>query len=274
MSASESKGEKSKHQKHRRIKGTKTRARDKKILCKCSVCKGQVMVTKRLWKAHQNKDYKAMKRQVNNPRGGAYISPKRPRLNSVEDPVFLYDMWNSGELEEQVGQDAPPLAASYGRECTRQVDEKLVFANGYLRRGTILDLLVEQASAHNIPREAMEGIVDIINLIALDGGADEPILPSYAAFDKALIRAGKEVVEKYLICSKQCDGGCMPYRKGYIPNFCTACGETMDLTEDEVSQSLLRHFNVAKYLEIILCHPGVCMHICAGLAFLFCCQHI
>ena len=233
-------------------------------LCHCFECNGKVTLKPRFWLSHQKRESRSK------------ISKKQRRRTSSESIPFsnkrarsataaVEDSNDNVELDENdyelgdLGTQAPvPVPIASAERKTRKVDEKLVFANGRLRRGTILDLLVEHASVHNISREAMQGIVDIINLLALDGGADAPILPSYAAFDKALVRAGKGVVEKYLICAHECDSGCMPYNtKDALPNFCSACGKKMELEKGEVDEFLLRHFNVAKYLDIILSHPGV-----------------
>eukprot|EP00808_Paulinella_micropora_P030197 g75400.t1 len=57
----------------------------------------------------------------------------------------------------------------------------------------------------------------------------------------------------------------MPYTKAALPNFCTACGQAMDLQKDEVKEFLLRHFNVAKYyLDIILSHPDLAPYVSSG----------
>eukprot|EP00808_Paulinella_micropora_P030198 g75401.t1 len=189
-----------KHQIPRKRHGVKQVKYEKK-LCKYSECKGQVMVKTRVWKSHQTKDAVGAKQKKSRGHvgGRGQMPSEQTRPNPFQDSYQFYD---SGELEEDVkvvGDDARaplPQEPKPSRQSKRTVDEKLVYVNGRLRRGTILDLLVEQASAHNIPREAMEGIVYIINILALDGGADEPILPSYAAFDKAFVRAGQEVVEK------------------------------------------------------------------------------
>eukprot|EP00808_Paulinella_micropora_P026606 g57744.t1 len=122
----------------------------------------------------------------------------------------------------------------------------------------ILDLLVEQASAHlahNIPRarEAMECIVDIINILAIaldfDCGADELTLPSYAAFDKPLVRAVHESRAPKLLHSLLLGKG---------------SAKLLIISQVVPVRLLLRHFNVAKYLDIILIYPDIYPYVSSG----------
>ena len=135
--------------------------------------------------------------------------------------------------------------------------EDTIFQEGRLRRDAVMDLLMEQACAHNLSRKCMDGFIDIINLIVLDAGADAPILPKWAAFDKRVTRAGKEVTRYYFVCPWECDTGCIPIDKpGEVPNFCSGCGAAVELSKEEAKQFTLRHFDMGVMLREILKHPG------------------
>jgi len=132
----------------------------------------------------------------------------------------------------------------------------LLFRGGKLTRGSVLDMLTEAAAFHHASRHFMRTIVDIINLVALDGGAPEPILSSWDAHDKQMRRCTQLIAKKYFVCPYTCTTGCWPWT-GQPPSRCTDCCQAITLQPHEIKQYMLRHFDLEASLAAILSHPGL-----------------
>eukprot|EP00808_Paulinella_micropora_P014540 g75811.t1 len=132
------------------------------------------------------------------------------------DPAVFADRYDCVDEVEQSALDAGVSEAEVG------VEWQPIFAGGRLREATVVDLLMEHATAHNISREGMQGFVNSLNLLILDGGGTKRVLKKWATYDKAMTRAAKQATSKYIVCPRQCRTGCMPLEEGRV-RFCSGC---------------------------------------------------
>eukprot|EP00808_Paulinella_micropora_P000444 g65369.t1 len=143
--------------------------------------------------------------------------------------------------------------------CTPASLRKKVLPRGVFTKAALLDMLAEQANFHNVSDAMMEGILDIINLLVLDGGATEPVMASWDAFRKMMDRKTAHVSSLYLLCPHGCRGGALSISKaslGALPAICKRCREDIKLDKKSLPQYMLRHFNVVDQLKTILQLPA------------------
>eukprot|EP00808_Paulinella_micropora_P015972 g5066.t1 len=86
------------------------------------------------------------------------------------DPAVFANRYDCVDDMEQSALDAGVSEAEVG------VELQPIFVGGRLREATVVDLLMEHATAHNISREGMQGFVDVLNLLILDGGVTKRVL--------------------------------------------------------------------------------------------------
>jgi len=142
--------------------------------------------------------------------------------------------------------------------------KKRVWPRGMLTRAAVLDLLAEQANFHGVSDAMMEGVLDIVNMLVLDGGAKTPVLSSWDAFKKMVDRRTAHVTSTYLLCPHGCRGGAMRLNSlnvRALPRTCSSCRGDIELDQKSLPQYVLRHFSVEEQLRSILQHPG---NFCRG----------
>eukprot|EP00808_Paulinella_micropora_P009248 g12763.t1 len=99
------------------------------------------------------------------------------------------------------------------------------------------------------------GILDIVNMVLLDGGAKAPVIASWDAFRKMVDRRTAHVTSVYLLCPNGCRGGAMKLNSlnlRSLPRTCTFCRGDIKLDGKTLPQYVLRHFNVEEQLRSIL----------------------
>eukprot|EP00808_Paulinella_micropora_P025677 g6118.t1 len=116
---------------------------------------------------------------------------------------------------------------------------------------------------HHAPRDLMQGVVNILNLVTLDGGAPAPVLPTWSSFVKSMERATKKSGKKYFICPHGCKEGVSKWT-GSVPKRCASCREDISITPEEVPKWILRHLEVKESLDAVLAHPDVQDYLPAG----------
>ena len=169
--------------------------------------------------------------------------------DAVDPAVFAYASEDMYEVKQ------PPLHARVG-EAVVGAELQPIFSGGRLREAAVVDLLMEHAVAHNISQPGMQGFVDILNLLIVDGGAPDRVLKKWTSYDKAMIRAAASATSKYLVCPKECLTGCMPLQDG-VPAFCSGCGCKITLrTKTDLDAYTLRHIDLGRQLQAIFMHPG------------------
>lgn len=154
-----------------------------------------------------------------------------------------------------------PLASAHDRGSnagdSKWDEVEAIFPGGRLRLDSVLDLLVEHASEHNLSRKCMQGLVDIINLLLLDGGAADAVIPRWDTIDRRMRRQGQQAVKYYYVCPWECDSGCMEMKNSTdFPKYCISCGKRNRLTPTESKQFTLRHIDLGTQLRAVLKHPG------------------
>ena len=131
-----------------------------------------------------------------------------------------------------------------------------VWSQGVLTKAAVLELLAEQGQFHNASSEMMAGVVDIMNLLLLDGGSEE-VLPDWDTVTKMLSRKTAGVESQYILCPKGCRDGMMLMKQGEPrPTVCVQCRQQLNLDRKSLPQFVLRHFSVVRQLQSILAHPG------------------
>ena len=131
-----------------------------------------------------------------------------------------------------------------------------VWREGVLTKAAVLELLAEQGQFHQASTEMMAGVVDIINLLILDGGSQET-LPRWDAVTKLLNRRTEHVESQYILCPQGCRDGVMEMKKGKPrPRVCVQCRQPLGLDSKSLPQYVLRHFSVTQQLRTMLTHPG------------------
>jgi len=122
-------------------------------------------------------------------------------------------------------------------------------------------MLAEQAHFHGASDEMMEGIVDIFNLLLLDGGCTVPLVASWKAFNTLLERRSAGVTSLYILCPHGCRDGATPMENAAsLPRKCVGCKNAIQLRGRAAEAHVLRHFNVVQQMQAIFRHPGIFVH--------------
>ena len=168
----------------------------------------------------------------------------------------IHRAWLQQQVEDNAGREGGHQAdgAQQGQASTNGLSCKL-FRGGLLTRGAVLDMLAELAGFHHAPRGLMEAVVDIINLVVLDGGAPAPVIPNWKSYEAGMLRSTKHIRKKYFVCPNECKEGVTEW-KGTVPPRCTACHKDIAITREEVPKWILRHLDVKESLAAVLAHPG------------------
>jgi len=162
------------------------------------------------------------------------------------------------DLEEDILQ---PQEEGKSRQCNIVAPgpasiQGRIWTQGVLTKAAVLELLAEQGQFHQASREMMAGMLDIINLLILDGGSQET-LPEWSTVTKMLDRKTASVESQYILCPKGCRDGLIEMKRGEPrPTVCVQCREPLDLDRQSLSQYVLRHFSVTQQLRTIFQHPG------------------
>jgi len=129
----------------------------------------------------------------------------------------IHRAWLQQQMEDNAGHGGGHQAdgAKQGQASTNGLSCKL-FRDGLLTRGAVLDTLTELAAFHHAPRALMEAVVDIINLVVLDGGAPAPVIPNWKSYETGMLRSTKHIRKKYFVCPDECKEGVTEW-KGTVP---------------------------------------------------------
>eukprot|EP00808_Paulinella_micropora_P016969 g62203.t1 len=167
--------------------------------------------------------------------------------------------WLQQQVEDNLREGRLADGADEGELSTDGLSCKL-FRNGLLTRDAVLDMLAELAAFHHAPRALMEAVVDIINLVVLDGGAPAPVIPGWQSFEKSMFRSTAHIRKKYFVCPNECKEGVSEW-KGTVPPRCRACHKDIAITPEKTPQWMLRHLDVKESLAAMLAHPDVQRYI-------------
>lgn len=171
-------------------------------------------------------------------------------LDSEEFEQDVRCAWLDQQAQENHGSSVVDNRARPENDLTCKL-----FRGGVLTRGAVMDMLAELQAFHHASRAMMSAVVDIINLVALDGGAPAPVVPKWKTFERSLHRSTQHIRKKYFICPNKCKEGVSEW-KGSVPRRCTACGEDITITPEEVPKWILRHLDLKESLAAVLAHPG------------------
>eukprot|EP00808_Paulinella_micropora_P029847 g16701.t1 len=131
------------------------------------------------------------------------IEPMQMQEDSGEDESQIAQ--NSDEddaYDNQQGINSPGVQQKVESAGLLQFQEEVggdglqsaLFPGGLLTRGAVLDMLAELAAFHHAPRDLMQGVVDILNLVALDGGTPAPVLPTCTQVDFTDVKESLDAV--------------------------------------------------------------------------------
>eukprot|EP00808_Paulinella_micropora_P005604 g10655.t1 len=184
-----------------------------------------------------------------------HMHDQRTRTGEDESQI-AQNSDEDGAYDNQQGINSPGVQQKVESAGLLQFQEEVggdglqsaLFPGGLLTRGAVLDMLAELAAFHHAPHDLMQGVVDILNLVALDGGVPAPVLPNWSSFVKSMERATKKIRKKYFI----------------FPKRCASCHEDISITPEEVPKWILRHLDVKESLDAVLAHPDVQDYLPAG----------
>eukprot|EP00808_Paulinella_micropora_P000289 g33162.t1 len=177
--------------------------------------------------------------------------------DDTDEDMYYENAWYDQRLDGVGVGDGPGMHMPASQESAQDGHglQALLFDDGgKLTLGAVLDMLTEVASFHHASRDLMQAVVDIINLVAMDGGAPAPVLPSWESHDKRMRRSTQHVAKKYFICPYNCTSGCWPWT-GRPPRRCTTCRKRIIVEPENVKQYILHHFGVEASLDAVLSHP-------------------
>jgi len=176
---------------------------------------------------------------------------------ATDDDTYEHDLQ---DIDGASGADnLEAFSVEEEESCTPVSLRGKVWPRGVLTKAALLDMLAEQANFHNVSDAMMGGILDIINLLVLDGGATAPVMASWDAFRKMMDRKTAHVSSLYLLCPHGCREGAMSIKQvslSALPAICKHCREDIKLDKATLPQYVLRHFNVVDQLKAILQQPG------------------
>eukprot|EP00808_Paulinella_micropora_P014047 g74943.t1 len=206
-----------------------------KILCHCNRCRGQLLQPPHLIMI-MRRQHHPVACTVNSVSrtGGADPSSDSGDESGVAtgDDTYQQDLQDIADHSEASSEEEE-------ESCTPASLRKKVWPRGVFTKAALLDMLAEQANFHNVSDVMMEGILDIINLLVLDGGATKPVMASWDAFRKMMDR---RTAHKASL--------------GALPAIYKHCREDIKLDEKTLPQYVLRHFNVVDQLKTILQLPA------------------